>query len=153
VADSGQPDAVSIVVLEGRGDATQLLVIRRAGGAFAGAWTYVMGGVEPGERAPQTALRELAEETGLHADALYLAGAFDVFYDPRRDRIRNVAVFVARVATRNVTVDDAHDAYRWVSFAEAAELLEFPSQRRLLDDVRRDFVERDPSSWRNIAVT
>jgi dATP pyrophosphohydrolase len=145
-----RPDAVCVVVLEGEGEGTRVLAIRRVGGAFAGAWTYVMGGVEPGERAPDAALRELHEETGLRAQALYLAGAFDVFYDPRRDCIRNVAVFVARVGSREVTIDEAHDNFRWLTFGDAAELLEFPSQRRLIDDVRRDFVERSPSPWRRI---
>jgi dATP pyrophosphohydrolase len=145
-----RPDAVSVIVLDGTGADPHVLAIRRARGAFAGAWTFVMGGIEPGERAPEAARRELTEETGLQADALYLAGAFDVFYDPRRDRIRHVAVFVARVSSREVTIDDAHDVYRWVTFEEARELLEFPSQRRILDDLGHDFVDREPANWRRM---
>lgn len=145
-----RPDAVCVAVLRGEGEETRFLAIRRARGVFMGAWTPVMGGIEPGERAPEAALRELTEETGLHARALYLAGAFDTFYDPQRDAIRKVAIFVARVDARDVALDDAHDAHRWVTFEEAEQLLEFPSHRHLLADLRRDFVDRQPSAWRTL---
>ena len=145
-----RPDSVCVAVLHGSGDEARVLVIRRARGVFAGAWTFVLGGIEPGERAPQTALRELMEETGLRTDRLYLAGAFDQFYDPKRDVIRKAAIFVARVDEQHVTLDDAHDAFRWVDFEEAESILEFPSQRRLLHDLRRDFIEREPSAWRKL---
>lgn len=145
-----RPDAVCVVVIHGHGADARLLVIRRARGVFKGAWTYVMGGIEAGERAADAALRELHEETSLRPQGLYLAGAFDVFYDPRRDAIRKVAIFVARVDSREVHLDDAHEAFEWVTFAQADALLEFPSHRRLLPDLQRDFVEREPSSWRVI---
>lgn len=145
-----RPDAVCVAVLHGEGQDARLLLIRRRRGVFSGCWTPVMGGIEDGERAPDAALRELTEETALHAVSLYLAGAFDTFYDPRRDAIVNVAMFVARVEGSDVVVDDAHDAYMWVTLEEAEERLEFPSHRHLVADLRRDFVERQPSAWRKL---
>jgi dihydroneopterin triphosphate diphosphatase len=146
-----RPDAVGVAVLRGTGDETRLLLIRRGRGAFAGAWTIVMGGVEPGERATQTARREVLEETGLAVAALYTAGALDTFYDPVKDRVVVVPFFVARVAEGDVRTDAAHDAHRWVRFDEAAALLTFAAQRRLLDEVRAAFVEREPEAWRAIS--
>ena len=146
-----RPDAVGVAVLRGDGDATTVLLIRRGRGAFAGAWTIVMGVVERGERATETARREVREETGLDVTALYTAGALDSFYDPVKDRVVVVPFFVARVADGDVATDDAHDAHRWVSLGEAASLLTFSSQVRLLDEVRRAFVERVPEAWRTIA--
>ncbi|MFN8508803.1 MAG: NUDIX domain-containing protein [Dehalococcoidia bacterium] len=47
-----------------RGD--EILVMKRAGGGFAsGGWFIPAGHVEPGERPAETAVRELAEETGI----------------------------------------------------------------------------------------
>jgi dihydroneopterin triphosphate diphosphatase len=146
-----RPDAVGVVVLRGAGDDARLLVIRRARGAFAGAWTIVMGGIEPGERATETARREVLEETGLAVTTLYTAGALDTFYDPVKDRVVVVPFFVARVADGDVRTDTAHDAHRWVAFDDARDLLTFAAQRRLLDDVRAAFVEREPEPWRTIA--
>lgn len=150
-ADS-RPDAVAVLVLRGAGDETRVLLLRRARGAFAGAWTFVMGGVEDGERATDAARRELREETGLSAAAFYTAGELDAFYDPVRDRIVHVPFFVARVGDAPAVVleDDVHDEHRWCSLAEAEELLMFSAQRRVLDEVQRAFIAREPDPWRAI---
>jgi ADP-ribose pyrophosphatase YjhB (NUDIX family) len=140
-----------VVVLRGRGDDARVLVIRRATGVFAGAWTVVMGTVEDGERATDTARRELREETGLSSTMLYTAGALDAFYDPVRDRIVHVPFFVAYLEPGEIRLeDDVHDTHRWVTFGEAAALLEFDAQRRVLADVHRNFVAREPQAWRLI---
>jgi dATP pyrophosphohydrolase len=149
-----KPDAVAIVVLrplrQAQGD-SEVLLLRRASGAFAGAWTFVMGGVEDGERATVAARRELIEETGLAATELFTAGELDAFYDPVRDRIVHVPFFVAYLHPGDVVLEtDVHDEHRWVTFAQAAELLEFPSHRRVLDEIHRAFVARTPQTWRTI---
>jgi 8-oxo-dGTP pyrophosphatase MutT (NUDIX family) len=145
-----RPDAIGVVVLRGAGELTRVLLLRRSRGVFAGAWTIVMGGVEPAERAVDTVRREVLEETGLRVTALYTAGSLDSFYDPVADRIVMVPFFVARVEDGEVQPDGAHDQHRWSSLAEAADLLTFVAQRRLLDDVRASFVEREPEAWRTI---
>ncbi|MEO7040202.1 MAG: NUDIX hydrolase, partial [Candidatus Elarobacter sp.] len=81
--------------------------------------------------------------------ALYTAGELDTFYDPVRDRIVHVPFFVARVDDGDVTLEEnVHDEHRWVSFAEAEQVLTFAAQRRVLDEVHRAFVVRTPDPWR-----
>ena len=150
-----KPDAVAVVVLRPSsgpaGAAAEVLLLRRASGAFAGAWTFVMGGVEDGERATDAARRELIEETGLAATELFTAGELDAFYDPVRDRIVHVPFFVAYLGAGDIALEnDVHDEHRWVTFAQAAELLEFSAQRRVLDEIHRAFVARAPQPWRTI---
>jgi len=128
-----------------------VLLLRRSTGAFAGAWTFVMGGVEDGELGTDAARRELFEETGLSLVTLFTAGELDAFYDPVRDRIVHVPFFVAYVGGDAVVLeDDVHDAHRWVPFYEAEELLEFAAQRRILGEIHRAFVARKPQQWRAI---
>ena len=141
---------MAVVVLRGAGSAAEVLLLRRARGAFAGAWTFVMGGVEEGERGTDAARRELLEETGLELETLFTAGQLDAFYDPVRDRVVHVPFFVAHVRPGEAALEDVHDAHRWVSFAEAAELLEFASHRRVLAEIQRDFVARPPAPWRTL---
>ena len=110
----------------------------------------IMGTVEEGERATDTAHREVLEETGLAVETLYTAGALDAFYDPVKDRIVVVPFFVARVYDGEVRTDDAHVEHRWATFADAEELLTFAAQRRVLAEIREAFVEREPAAWRLI---
>lgn len=149
--DGGRPDAVAVIVLRGSGDATEVLLLRRARGAFAGAWTVVMGLINEGERATDAARRELREETGLACTALYTAGELDAFYDPVRDRIVHVPFFVAHAEGEIVLEDEVHDEHRWVSFTEAERLLEFAAQRRVLGEVHRAFVAATPATWRRLS--
>ncbi len=141
---------MAVVVVRGAGDGARVLLIRRSKGAFAGGWTVVMGGVEPGEHGVAAAHRELHEETGLHA-ALYTAGVLDAFYDPIRDRIVHVPFFVARIPEAGAEIileDDEHDAFRWATFDEAETLLMFSAQRRALAEVHEEFIRREPEPWR-----
>ncbi len=55
----------------------------KAGHPRSGAWTLPGGGMEWGEQAHETALRELEEETGLSADIGTLLGAQSEWFDER----------------------------------------------------------------------
>jgi 8-oxo-dGTP diphosphatase len=92
-----------------------VLLIRRRNPPFAGDWALPGGFVEAGERVPDAAARELAEETGVRpVDALRLLGVYD---EPGRDprgptvSVVYVADFAAPVAA--VGGDDAGDARWW----------------------------------------
>lgn len=65
---------VSILVMRGSGDATQVLLVQRAGEYLRGVWSYVGGHIEAGELAWRSALRELHEETRLIRSGLRCIG-------------------------------------------------------------------------------
>jgi len=135
----------SVVVLRAPADQPRVLLLRRAGPYLQGAWSYVAGHVEAGETLWQCALRELAEETALRPAAFYSADCCEQFYDARNDCIQIVPAFVAMVeADASVLLNGEHDAFRWVTFAEALPQLLFDGQRELFARVQRDFVERTP---------
>ena len=87
----------SVVVVRGAGEDARTLLVRRAGAHLHGLWTYVAGHLEPGEKAWQAALRELREETGLRAFALYSADRCETFYDVQDECVAIVPAFVAYV--------------------------------------------------------
>lgn len=139
--------AVAAAVINGR----QVLLIRRATGAFKGAWTLVSGRIEPGETAWQAAAREVHEETGLKPITLYTTGNTDLFYNPKDEVMEVVPVFVARTNSQEpVTLDAAHDDYAWLPLPRAVETVAFPGQRRALEMIAHFFMDRPPADFYRI---
>ncbi|HEX7324828.1 MAG TPA: NUDIX domain-containing protein [Rhodanobacteraceae bacterium] len=139
---------VSVLALRGHAETAELLAVRRAETYLRGAWSYVAGHVEPGETGWQAARRELLEETGLATDTWYATSFCEQFYLAATDHIEVVPAFVAAIdANAVVRLNPEHSAFRWVTFATAADLFPFGSQRDLLAHVQREFVAREPSAF------
>ena len=144
--------SVSIFILKPDVNGTKVLLLRRTG-YLAGLWCQVAGGIEQGEKAWQTALRETREETGLEIKQLWSADICEPYYKADKDYITLVPVFVGMVPQEaQVILNDEHDAFRWVSFEEANAILSFPSQRRVLDVVRDEFFDRIPNPHLKIMI-
>lgn len=141
--------AAAAAILAGRGETARVLVLQRAKNSSRGLWSLVMGRLEPGETAIQAIRREIMEEAGIGSATLYTSGCCDTFYNPGANAIEIMPIFVATFAEQpDVTLDHEHLAYRWVSFAEAADLLAYPGQRQALIEIKRDFADRPPPSFR-----
>jgi 8-oxo-dGTP pyrophosphatase MutT (NUDIX family) len=77
--DGRRHAAVAVTLVPDEDDAACFLLTRRAPRltSHAGQWALPGGRVEPGETAVAGALRELAEEVGLVADAAQVLGSLD----------------------------------------------------------------------------
>ena len=108
---------VLAVVVEG----DWALLVQRGKAPDKGLWGYPGGHVEEGETLAEAAVRELAEETGLVAEAAGQLGCIDMI---RRDGEGAVTRHYVLIAVRcrhlsgdPVAADDAADA-RWVAAAD-----------------------------------
>ncbi|MCA3261006.1 MAG: NUDIX hydrolase [Telmatospirillum sp.] len=123
------PRPAAIAVLEHAG---RFLLVRRANPPDPGRWGFPGGKIEWGETAAQAAVRELAEETGILAQAL---GAFDCVDVLKPDGPGSpghhyvlVAVACRYVSGTAVAADDAAAA-RWVTLEEIeAKSMDFLDQ-------------------------
>jgi dATP pyrophosphohydrolase len=141
--------AAAAVILAGRGETAQVLVMQRAKSTSRGLWSLIMGRLEPGETGMQAIRREIQEEAGITVADLYTSGCSDTFFNPKAHAVEVTPIFVAPFAAApTVTLDHEHLAYRWVSFAEAIELLAYPGQRLALPEIKRDFADREPPAFR-----
>ena len=123
----------------------KVLLLKRTQ-TLTGEWCQVAGIIEEGETAWHTALRKLDEETALQPSALYSANTCEQFYEADRDAITIAPVFVAFIDnSATVTLNHEHSEYRWVSFAEAIEMVAFGGQRRVLGWIEDEFVKRTQS--------
>jgi 8-oxo-dGTP diphosphatase len=96
-----------------RGD--QVLIVERAKPPLAGIWSLPGGHIEPGERAMNAALREVAEETGVTAEIIGLADVVDVIL---KDAHYVIAAYFGRwIAGEPAARSDVSDA-RFVPVAE-----------------------------------
>ena len=132
--------------------ATVWLVLRRAPGhSDAGRWRMVGGKIREGEAAWQTALRELAEETGWRTGAglldLWTVPSVNAFYEWDADRVVLAPVFAAHVAG-DPRLDAEHDDWAWLPAPEAAGRLAWPEQARLLQLAARLAGADRPEAWR-----
>lgn len=135
----------SLVAIRSTPTGWQVLLLKRTQ-TLAGTWCQIAGKIEEGETAWQAALRELEEETGLTPVQVYSADICEQFYEAHRDAITIAPVFVAIVAPDQIVrLNHEHSAHRWVSFEEAAEMVTFGGQRRVLRWIEDEFVKRAPA--------
>lgn len=128
---------VVVLVVRPRGNSHQLLLVRRADGAYmGGTWQLVSGGLVANETAWQGALRELREETGLVPREFYRLSTLTSFYRPDNDSLNTAPMFCAVVSSEAaVQINAEHSAFEWVSIEVAADQLMWPSDRQALAEV------------------
>jgi len=105
-----------------------------------GHWGFPKGHADPGETPTQTALRELAEETGVTSCRLIGDESFIeryAFINKKGKRIdKTVTFFVGLVGDPAVTIQPQEvQDYAWLTAEQARDRLTFPEDRELLGRV------------------
>jgi len=100
-------------------------------------WALPKGLIDPGERGPETAVREVYEETGLHARLDRKLGDVRYIYSRRGERVFKVVSFFLLRATGGRIGDlppgmeiEVAEA-RWLPLADAPRLLAYTGEREM----------------------
>lgn len=117
-----------------------LLLKRSEDQPYPGLWQMVTGKIKDDEKAYETALREIKEETGLVPLQLWVAPTVNSFYEPKNEFICLLPVFAARVDSPNVKLSDEHTEYKWVKKNEAQKLLAWEGQRKAVKIIEDYFL-------------
>jgi dATP pyrophosphohydrolase len=133
---------VDVYAFRRAGTQIEFLLVKRAPRIWlGGTWQAVHGKIEAGETAPQAALRELREETGLRPFGLWQLEFVNTFYVAQQDRILMCACFAAEIAgDAAIRLSDEHTEYRWEPYEQALKGFMWPGQRRALGEIVEEIV-------------
>jgi 8-oxo-dGTP pyrophosphatase MutT (NUDIX family) len=109
----------------------------RPAGKQAGTWALPKGRIDEGERGEETALREVAEETGAHGRSLGKLGDVRYWFNWEGERVFKVVSFflVRYVGGRlgDVPPEHRHEVaeVRWLPLADGPRLLAYGGEREM----------------------
>lgn len=96
-------------------------------------WSLPKGHIEQGETPEQTAVREVAEETGIHGKTLCPLGTIDYWFVAEKRRIhKTVHHFLMRATSGELSDEDVEvTEVAWVPVADLESRLAYADERRL----------------------
>ena len=122
-----------------------LLLKRSEKEIYPNVWQMVTGSIDEGEKAYETALREMKEETGLIPEEFWVVPYTNSFYSHEKNMMCLVPVFAARVnSDLPVTISDEHSEYLWVKKEKAIELLSWYGQRKSVEIIH-EYITKEKS--------
>ncbi|HVO73777.1 MAG TPA: NUDIX pyrophosphatase [Ignavibacteriaceae bacterium] len=126
------------------GDGIEFLLLKRAEKEiYPGLWQMVTGKIKKKEKAFETALREIKEETGLVPLNLWVVPNVNPFYSHEKDYVSILPVFAAKVKNDSIIkICDEHCEYKWAEPGEAKSLFAWPGQSRSVDIITDYFLNK-----------
>ena len=125
------PGAGAVVINDGR-----ILLIRRAGGAYADYWAVPGGHQRRGETMREAVIREVGEETGLTVDVREVVWAGDIMDDGLPPAYHYAVVdFAATPTGGHLEAGDDAAEVRWVPVDEVHSMRLTPTMNDLLDRI------------------
>ena len=126
-------------MLDSRGPAARGALIGRLDRRGRLLWSLPKGHVEEGETEPETAVREVAEETGIHGDVIGKLGTIDFWFvaDGRRvhKTVHHYLLLAIDPAQELSDADVEVSEVAWVPVGEIGERLAYADERRLVQKV------------------
>jgi 8-oxo-dGTP pyrophosphatase MutT (NUDIX family) len=116
-----------------------VLAAIRPAGKPAGVWALPKGLIGPGERPEETALREVAEETGARGRLVGKLGDVRYVYTWAGERVFKVVSFYLLVYSGgrlgDIRSENAHEVaeVRWLPLNEAPRLLAYKGERDIAE--------------------
>jgi 8-oxo-dGTP pyrophosphatase MutT (NUDIX family) len=129
------------LVVQDRADGRWVLLIARRSATGLLQWTLPKGGLEEGESLQEAAVREVREETGIHARITGELGVIDYWFVWRPDAVRYhkyVHYYVMDPLAGHLHErDDEAEHVSWLPIGHALDRMSHPNERELVAGLRR----------------
>ncbi len=123
-----------------------LLLKRNSNEKYPNVWQMVTGTIDENEKAYETALREIEEETSIKPKRLWIVPNINSFYSYEKNEICFVPVFVTQFEENvNVQISNEHSEFMWLKKEDAKKKLAWPGQRNSVDIIYNYFSGNDKS--------
>jgi len=110
---------------------------------YPGIWQIVTGNIKKNEKAFETAIRELKEETGLSPVHLFTLPNITQFYMPQNDTINIITLFLAEVKSSKVIISPEHSEFLWLDYPSAHNKIYWLNQKKILIDIQKILKNKD----------
>ncbi len=119
-----------------------LLLKRAENEKYPNIWQPITGSINKNEKAYETALREVTEETGIKVKELLVVPTLSGFYSYENDYISIIPVFAVEVEENiEVKLSQEHSDFKWVSLKEALEMVSWEDQRKSMRLINEHFTK------------
>ena len=145
---------VNCAVVRNGSQGWEVLLLRRASGSiYADHWGLVSGTKQEGETAPQVALREIAEETGLRPRSLWATEYVIQFYEPLKDEVWLLPVFLATVdEDAEPRLCKENSGYLWADLRIAKETVSWRNLATILAFIFEELANFPAKNWKQIPL-
>lgn len=136
----------------------EFLQLLRAAEPLKDTWQPLMGHIEAGETAVQTAMREMREEVGLAPGAPALRGLWALeqvhpYFVARIDCIVLSPRFAAEAAPGwEPVLNHEHSAHRWIDSATRDLAFMWPGQRLAVEEILRELILPDSPAHERMLI-
>ncbi len=122
------------VVIRNEADGPEIVLGKRHRDRVGAGWSLPKGTPESDETREQTALREVAEETGLEVRIVAPVGDIQYRFTREGRRIDKTVHYFLMEATGGALEDHDHEFedVRWFPLAEAEAIMSFPTERDIV---------------------
>lgn len=129
------------VVIKVEDGAAYVAVIARRNRAGRLEWCLPKGHLEGEETAPEAAVREVAEETGIYSEAIRHIATIDYWFAGTHRRVHKVVHhYLLHARGGEITVENDPDQEAeeaaWIPLTEVASKLAYPNERRVVAAAR-----------------
>lgn len=117
---------------------TEILLIKHVN---SGHWSFPKGHMEEGETEPDTALREIKEETGIDV-ILDTSFRETVSYYPKKDTQKTVVYFIAKAKNYDFIAQEEEIAQiKWVDISHATSVLTYENDKTIVTKAKHAIKE------------